>query len=199
MTTRTVVIPSVPGAILRRFVPLGVVTLLAVVSAVWFYIGVWSPALMRVAEAEAAYHEAKQSQEQLQRTRAVQEKARTAQQQLEEMWKALPTQNEFSSFAMAISEVGRLEQVAIPGMAYHVDKPEGALPVKATLTFKVTGDYGAIYRFIHRLERTEPYLVIERLDAARLDKTDRAASTLIVFNIKVATFLRPSPPVTPAS
>jgi Tfp pilus assembly protein PilO len=143
-------------------------------------------------QAETAYQTAKQNQEQLHRTRALQEKARTAQQQVEDVWKGLPTQNEFASFAMAISEVGRLEHVALPGMAYHVEKAEGAVPVKATLTFKVTGDYGAIYRFIHRLEMTEPYLVIERLDAARLDKSDRASSTLLVFNVKVATFLRPS-------
>jgi hypothetical protein len=93
---------------------------------------------------------------------------------------------------MAISEVGRLEHVALPGMAYHVEKAEGVLPTKATLTFKVTGSYGAIYRFIHRLETTEPYLVIERLDAARLDRSDRTSATLVVFNVKVATFLRPS-------
>jgi hypothetical protein len=57
-----------------------------------------------------------------------------------------------------------------------------------------TGDYGAIYRFIHRLEMTERYLVIEQLDATRLDTSDRASRTLLVFNVKVATFLRPSLP-----
>jgi hypothetical protein len=95
---------------------------------------------------------------------------------------------------MTISELGRLEHVALPGMAYHVEQAAGALPIKATLTFKVTGDYGAIYRFLHRLEKTERYLVIEQLDATRLDSSDRASSTLLVFNVKVATFLRPSPP-----
>jgi hypothetical protein len=188
--------PPVPVAMLRRLLPLGVLTLSAVGGAVGLYVGIRAPIAVRLEQAEAAYQAAKQSQEQLQRTRTLQEKARAAQQQLEDVWRALPTQNDFSTFAMAIAEVGRLEHVAIPGMAYHVDKPEGVLPVKATLTFKVTGDYGAIYRFIHRLERTEPYLVIERLDAARLDKTDYAASALIVFNIKVATFLRPTPSTT---
>lgn len=186
--------PTVPKALLRRFVPLGMVTALAIGCAVFLYVGMRSPAAARLEQAETAYQTAKQAQEQWHRTRALQERARTAQQQVEDVWKELPTQNEFASFAMAISEVGRLEHVAIPGMAYHVEKAEGALPVKATLTFKVTGHYGAIYRFIHRLEMTEPYLVIERLDAARLDKSDRASSTLLVFNVKVATFLRPSPP-----
>jgi hypothetical protein len=88
--------------------------------------------------------------------------------------------------------MGRLEHIALPGMTYHVEKAEGVMPVKATLTFKVTGDYGAIYRFIHRLEMTERYLVIEQLDATRLDTSDRTSRTLLVFNVKVATFLRPT-------
>ena len=194
MTSINLMMPSLPMALLRRFVPLGLVTLTTVGCAIFLYIGIREPAVSRLEQAETAFQTAKQNQEQLSRTRALQEKARTAQQQVEDVWKGLPTQNEFASFAMAISEVGRLERVAIPGMAYHVEKAEGAVPVKATLTFKVTGAYGSIYRFIHRLEMTEPYLVIERLDAARLDKSDRASSTLLVFNVKVATFLRPSPP-----
>jgi Tfp pilus assembly protein PilO len=194
MTTISLTVPTVPKASLRRLLPLGFVTLTAVACAALCYVGILGPAMSRLEQAETAYQAAKQTQEQSHRTRALQEQARTAQQQVEEVWKELPTQNEFASFAMAISEVGRLEHVAIPGMTYHMENAEGALPVKATLTFKVTGDYGAIYRFIHRLELAEPYLVIERLDAARVDKSDRASSTLLVFNVKVATFLRPSPP-----
>lgn len=193
MTSINLTMPTLPMVQLQRFLPLGLVTLIAVGCAAFLYIGIREPALSRLEQAEMDFQTAKQNQEQLHRTRALQEKARTAQQQVEDVWKGLPTQNEFASFAMAISEMGRLEHVALPGMAYHVEKAEGAVPVKATLTFKVTGDYGAIYRFIHRLEMTEPYLVIERLDAARLDKSDRTSSTLLVFNVKVATFLRPSP------
>jgi Tfp pilus assembly protein PilO len=192
MTSINLTMPTLPPAQLQRFVPLGLVTLIAVGCATFLYIGIREPALSRLEQTEIDFRTAKQNQEQLHRTRALQEKARTAQQQVEDVWKGLPTQNEFASFAMAIAEMGKLERVAIPGMAYHVEKADGAAPVKATLTFKVTGDYGAIYRFIHRLETTEPYLVIERLDAARLDKSDRASSTLLVFNVKVATFLRPS-------
>jgi Tfp pilus assembly protein PilO len=194
MTSINLTMPTLPMAQLQRFVPLGLVTLIAVGCATFLYVGIREPALSRLEQAEIDFQTAKQNQEQLHRTRALQEKARAAQRQVEDVWQGLPTQNEFASFAMAIAEMGKLERVAIPGMAYHVEKAEGAVPVKATLTFKVTGNYGAIYRFIHRLEMTEPYLVIERLDAARLDKSDRASSTLLVFNVKVATFLRPSLP-----
>jgi hypothetical protein len=158
------------------------------------YLSVREPVAARLEQAQLAYQAAKQAQDQLRRTRTLQEKAQVAQREVEALWKDLPTQNEFSSFAMAISELGRREEVGIPGMAYHVDKSEGELPVKATLTFKATGSYAALHRFIHRLEITEPYLVIESLDATRLDKSDRASSTLVVLNIKVATFLRPSQP-----
>lgn len=194
MTGINLNLPTVSMAQLRWFVPLGVVALIAVCCAVFLYAGVRAPALLRQQQAETAFQTAKQTQVQLQDTRALQEKVRVAQKQVEEVWNQLPSHNEFASFAMAISEVGRLEQVAIPGMTYHVEKAEGALPVKATLTFKVMGDYGAIYRFIHRLEMTKPYLVIERLDAARMDSSNRASSRLIIFNMKVATFLRPAPP-----
>ena len=193
MTAIKFTMPTLPIALLRRFVPLGLVTLAAVGCAIFLYLGIRGPALSRLEQAETAFLTAKRNQEQGHRTRALQEKARTAQQQVEEVWKGLPTQNEFASFAMTISEMGRLEHVALPGMAYHVEKAEGALPIKATLTFTVTGEYGAIYRFIHRLEMTERYLVIEQLDATRLDSSDRASRTLLVFNVKVATFLRPSP------
>lgn len=186
-TMRTLV-----GAYLRRFLPLGAVTCVAVGCAAVLFGNVWLPAVARLDAAELRYQTAKQMQEHLHRTRDMQEKAKIAHREVEMVWNELPGQNEFASFAMAISELGRLEQVAIPGMAYHTEKAEGILPVKATLTFKVTGDYGAIYRFIHRMETTEPYLVIERLDAARLDKSDRASAALVVFNVKVATFLRPN-------
>ena len=193
MTAIKFTMPTVPIALLRRFVPLGLVTLAAVGCAIFLYLGIRGPALSRLEQAEVAFQSAKRNQEQGLRTRAVQEKARTAQQQAEDVWKGLPTQNEFASFAMTISEMGRLEHVALPGMTYHVEKAIGALPTKATLTFTVTGDYGSIYRFIHRLERTERYLVIEQLDATRMEASDRTSRTLLVFNVKVATFLRPSP------
>ena len=192
MTAMKLTIPTLPAALLRRFVPLGLVALAAVGGAIFLYLGIRGPALSRLEQAEAAFQTAKRNQEQGHRTRALQEKARTAQQHVEDVWAGLPTQNEFASFAMTIAEMGRLEHVALPGMAYHVEQAAGALPIKATLTFKVTGDYGAIYRFIHRLEKTERYLVIEQLDATRLDTSDRTSRTLLVFNVKVATFLRPS-------
>lgn len=139
--------------------------------------------------AEQAYHAAKQAQSDLQQTHAQQVRARTAQRQLETERHALPTQEEFTSLALALSELAKREQVKIPGMSYDIQKKEGTQPVKATMTFRATGDYAAIYRLVHRLETAERYLVIERLDVAREHQRETAA-TGVVVNITVATYLR---------
>jgi hypothetical protein len=101
-------------------------------------------------------------------------------------------QNDFSALSMSIADLGEREHVMIPGMTYHMQKQEGGTPIKATMTFKATGDYASIYRFIQRLEESESYLVIESLDAARVDQVAQTAAALVVFNMKVVTFLRPS-------
>lgn len=116
-------------------------------------------------------------------------KAHAAQRQLEVERKALPTQEEFTPLALALSELAKRERVRIPGMGYDIKKPEGSRPVKATITFRASGDYAAIYRFLNRLETAESYLVIERLDVASEQKAHTSA-TRVVVNIAVATYLR---------
>ena len=107
MTSINLTMPTLSAALFRRFVLLGLVILTIVGCAIFLYVGIREPASSRLEQAETAFQTAKQNQEQLSRTRALQEKARTAQQQVGEVWKGLPTQNEFASFAMAISELGR--------------------------------------------------------------------------------------------
>ncbi len=183
--------PMLAGSAQRALIPLlGLMLCAAGILAV-VHLTVHVPAEGRLLLAEQSYRAAKQRQEQLRSARALQERVKVAQREVATLWQGLPTQEEFSTLAVAISELGRTEQVVIPGMAYRVEKPEGLLPVKATLSFKVSGDYAAIYRFIHRLETAESYLVVESLDAARADKSARARSNIVVFNVTVATFLRP--------
>ena len=180
---------QLPKAVMRRLVPLTVLTLLSVVGALLTYGYGMVPAEGRVRVAEEAYQKAKQVQADLQRTKAQQVKAHTAQRQLEIERNALPTQEEFTSLALALSELAKREQVRIPGMGYDIKKPEGAQPVKATIAFRATGDYAAIYRFLHRLETAESYLVIERLDVAS-ERKEEISATRVVVNIIVATYLR---------
>lgn len=178
----------------RSLIPSSACALLALVALVGAYVEWVVPADDRLERAEAAYRKATQEQEQSRSQRALFERARLAQDQVDAFWRALPSQDEYAALAMAISELGKAEHLTIPGMNYHVEKMEGQLPVKASLSFRVIGDYAAMYRFIHRLETAESYLVVESLDAARADKAARATSHAVVFNVTVATFLRPSPP-----
>ena len=175
------------------------VTVLSITMLSCMYLWVVKPADDRLLSAQAGYEQAKKELERSYERRALFERAQKAQGQLNALWQALPTQHHYAALAMAISELAKAEHVAIPGMSYHVEKSEGVLPTKATLTFRVTGDYAAIYRFIHRLETSESYLVIERLDAARADKEMHAASHLVVFNVTVATFLQPAQPTSDMS
>ena len=180
---------QLPKAMMRRLVPLAALTLLSVVGALLTYVYALRPAEERVRLAEEAYQQAKQVQADLQRAKAQQVKAHAAQRQLEVERKALPTQEEFTPLALALSELAKRERVRIPGMGYDIKKPEGSRPVKATITFRASGDYTAIYRFLNRLETAESYLVIERLDVASEQKAHTSA-TRVVVNIAVATYLR---------
>lgn len=180
---------QLPKAVMQRLLPLTALTLLSVVGALVTYLYGLSPAEERARTSEQAYQRAKTTQADLQRTEAQQVKAHAALRQLEIEQQALPTQEEFTSLALALSELAKREQVRIPGMDYDIKKPEGARPVKATIAFRATGDYAAIYRFLHRLETAESYLVIERLDVAS-ERKEHTSAPRVVVNITVATYLR---------
>ncbi len=180
--------------LLRALAPSCACAMLAIATLVGTYMEWVKPADDRLERAETAYRKAKQEQEQAHAQRMLFERAKQAQEQVDAVWRALPSQDEYTALAMAISELGKTERLTIPGMNYHVDKSDGRLPVKASLSFRVVGDYAAMYRFIHRLETAESYLVVESLDAARAYKAARAASHAVVFNVTVITFLRPPLP-----
>jgi hypothetical protein len=78
------------------------------------------------------------------------------------------------------------------------------------MTFRAEGNYTGIRRFIHRLETTGPYLFIESLDAARSvgrrprmkragDSERLPDGTMVLFNVRVITFLRPDPAAPPGA
>ena len=184
---------TLPKTALRRLVPLGVLTGLSLLGTVVSYGYGMKPAQDHLQLAEQAYQSAKQAQAALQQSHAQQLRARTAQRQLETERAALPTREEFTSLALALSELAKREQVKIPGMSYDIQKSDRTQPVKATITFRATGDYAAIYRFVHRMETAEHYLVIESLDVAREQKRAMAGAGVVV-NIKVATYLRHEAP-----
>ena len=181
---------------LRPLILLTVLTMCCAIGAYWLLL---VPAEQDLLRLSTTYGAARQKQLELHRARTTQEEVRTLQRQLAAVWETLPAQTEFAATAIAISELARTVGVMIPGMNYEHEKAKRGLPARATLTFRATGDYRHIYHFIHRLESREPYLVIERLDAARTSGSLRKGSHAVQLNIRVVTFLKPTPSLTETS
>ena len=171
----------------RALQPLGLATVVALFVAVGVNMLVLAPEQERLATAKERYEAARQAQI---RQRA----AKKTLVELAEVWQTLPPRKEFATLAAAISELARADRVAIQGMTYSLQKAEEGMPIKASLTFRPLGEYAAIRRFIHRLETTGSYLYIESLDASRATGSRQGSAPLVVFNVRLVTFLRPDPP-----
>ena len=180
---------------LLPLVPLVLVAGVFVGFAGWVYWSLAVPARASLAAAETTYQLARQAKTKMEGARKTQEQARSVQAELTQVWRALPTQNEFSGLAMAVSELGRAEGVTIPGMNYSL-KPEKerAVAIEATLTFQAIGTYAGIYRFIHQLEHHSTYMVIDKLHVRQVTHSREAGQPLVSFSVTLTTFLRPSVP-----
>jgi Tfp pilus assembly protein PilO len=194
--------PLPRGFMLRSLAPLASTTLLCLALTVFVHLFYSEAAATRLTEAEAAYQAAKDAREKMYQNRDVQLRAKAAQQELEAMWKTLPTQKDFTHLALDLSELGRTEGVLIPGMNYTL-KPvkEQTFATEATISFQATGGYGAIYRFIHKLEHQSTYLVIEKLDVRRLAQANnnKSVTNLVSLNVTLTTYLKPSNGITEVS
>lgn len=154
---------------------------------------VHDPAQERVLAARTAYDAAREAH-----TR--QQAARQTQEALAKVWRTLPDRKEFPSVILAIVDMAQQNRIAIPGMNYSLKTSADGLPLKASITFQVSGEYAAIRRFIHRMETDERYLTVESLDVHRSaarsgpDGDKDHAAEAVRFNVRVATYLRPGPP-----
>lgn len=151
---------------------------------------VHEPAEERVLAAQSAYDAARDAHSR-------QLAARQTQEALAKVWRTLPDRKEFPSVILAIVDLAQQNRIAIPGMNYSLKAGADGLPLKASITFQVSGEYAAIRRFIHRMETDERYLTVESLDVTRSDKRsgpdgdkDHAAEA-VRFNMRVTTYLRP--------
>jgi hypothetical protein len=181
--------------------PLALLTVGAVATALVVSLWLTTPARECLARAQTEYQSARQMQLRLQA-------ALRTQEDLTGVWKLLPPRKDFPKLILSISDLARRDDVELPGMTYVLDKAEGGLALKASVTFQVAGDYASIRGFIHRLETMGPYLFIESLDASRSAQTRKAVKIsaesslqrpgafrpVVVFNVRVVTFLRADPP-----
>lgn len=148
------------------------------------------PAQERVVTAQAAYGAARDAHSR-------QLAARQTQEGLAKVWRTLPDRKEFPSVILAIVDLAQQNRIAIPGMNYSLKTGADGLPLKASITFQVSGEYDAIRRFIHRMETSERYLTVESLDVHRSvlrsdpDHDKNHAAEAVRFNMRVTTYLRP--------
>ena len=112
--------------------------------------------------------------------------AKTTQQALSRFWQDLPTQQEFTHLGVRLNTLAKQDQVTVPGMDYRVEPSKKEAIPKGSMTFRAFGSYEAIRRFIYQLEKTGPYLIIEKLTAERTKERDRVA-----FTLQIVTFFRP--------
>jgi Tfp pilus assembly protein PilO len=180
--------PTLYGLIpLMAFVAVGIG---CVLGSYWLLL---EPSRSRVDKLRAAYEEAGQAHGKRVEAKQVQGLVRGSQRDLEKLWETLPTQSQFPALAVAISQFGRHLRVSIPGMKYSTQPLKTGLAVEGSLQFSAIGEYANIYRFIHRLETAQSYLVIESLDVTRSGGHTAAGKSLVELNVRVVTFLRPDP------
>jgi len=175
---------------LRVLLPLAVLAGVCAGLTAGLSLLVHDPAQERVLAAQAAYDAARDAHS---RHLA----ARQTQEGLAKVWRTLPDRKEFPSVILAIVDLAQQNRIAIPGMNYTLKAGAEGLPLKASITFQVSGEYAAIRRFIHRMETDERYLTVESLDVSRSslrsgpDGDKERAAEAVRFNMRVTTYLRP--------
>jgi hypothetical protein len=166
--------------------PLSAIAAMALGGLVTMVSVAWAPAHHRLAATTAAHDVARQSFARLQRLRQTEE-------ELQEVWRALPARKDFPTLILAVSDLARDHRIPIPGMEYTVRPMEEGLALRASIAFKATGDYAAIRRFIYQLETTNQHLVIEGLEVRGVADAARARGGPVTFTITLAGFLKPEP------
>ena len=176
---------------IRTLMPLAGTSCLMLGIAVLVHLAVLQPALNARDRAQTQYEAARQTQTDLTQSRAHSRPIVLAAQKLRDTLQVLPVRREFTAMAIAIAEMARKARVTIPGMKHHLENEEADHPIKASLTFQATGPYPAIYEFIHNLEASPAYLVVESLDVDRADSAHTKQPGVVKVRVKVTTFLRP--------
>lgn len=186
-------ISQVPRHALHGLIPLMAFVAAGIGCALGSYWLLLEPSRSRVDTLHTAYEEARQAHAKRVAAKQVQELVRHSQRDLETLWTSLPPQRQFPALAVAISEFGKHVQVSIPGMTYSTQPSKSGLAVEGSLRFNAVGEYANIYRFIHRLETAQSYLVIESLDVTTSRGHTATGKSLVELNVRVVTFLQPDP------
>ena len=161
--------------------PLGILTILAGLSAVGMFGFMFYPAQDRFDQTTSQYQATLHLQSQKQM-------AKKTQRILATTWKALPNYREFTDLSLDIAQLAKRNNVQVPGMGYDFHSLSNKLAAKGTFAFEAQGPYQAIRKFIYELEKRWPFLFIEKLSVERSKKTNG-----VIFRMTVSTFLKDFP------
>lgn len=164
---------------LRFLRPLMVLAMTALLICLAIHFGLVLPTQERFVKTQ-------ESLDTLHQQRLSGQRAKTTQQILRHFWQDLPIQQEFTHLGVRLNTLARQNKVTIPGMDYRVEALKKETIPKGSITFQALGSYDAIRRFIYQLEKTGPYLIIEKLTAERTKQSDRVA-----FTLQIGTFFQP--------
>ena len=178
---------------LRSLYPLIVLASVSAGSVIALHETVLTQSESRLAAAEQAYTSARVAHTRRMAMQRHQRLLRLRQKELDQVWATLPTQPQFPTLAVAITELAKANRVSIPGMTHTIQPGKDGALSKGTLTFTATGDFTRIYQFIQRLETADSYIVIETLDAARSLNAATQATPVVDLHMTVSTFLQPEP------
>lgn len=190
MTPALHTIYNVPIRAWKALWPLGRITGLTMLLGLGTYYFIVLPAEESLHSLHVAHQQERKQFMDLREQRKIQKEFIALKKQLRKVWNILPAQKEFTNIALTISQLANAEKVLIPSMTYSQKTVSKELPLKASLSFSATGTYPSIYRFIHHLEQSKQYLIIERINVTRTNSSREPRTSRVRFNMKVSTFLK---------
>jgi Tfp pilus assembly protein PilO len=109
-----------------------------------------------------------------------------SQENLEQFRKFLLTKNEFAKQVInQLSEMAKRLNLNLPAVSYRPEGQEEQL-TKMSFSFEVSGSYAAIRRFIHAIETSSDFLIIEDLILAQQSKDKESLD----LKVRLVTYLK---------
>ena len=163
----------------RRLKYPAVLTAVLIGLNLFLYYGLVFPNQEKRMVAEQAWRQAREEFSLMQRHQK-------AQEDLSRFRKLLLTKNEFTKQVNHLSDTAKRLDLNLPSVSYKPDSLQQEQLTKVNFSFKVIGRYEAIRRFIHAIETSSDFLIIEDLV---LDQRAKGAGPL-ELQLKLATYLR---------
>ncbi len=157
-----------------------VLTLVLIGLSLLIYYGFLLPNQQRLIQQEQAWKNARE-----QFSRMLQQQK--AQEDLEQFRKRLLTKKEFAKRVVNhLSETAKRLKLNLPAVSYKPDPVQEERLTKMDFSFTVSGSYEAIRRFIHAIETSSDFLIIEDLVLAQRSKETGSPE----LQLRLATYLK---------